>query len=109
MPTYEYECQQCGHHMESFQSIMAKPLKKCPQCGKNKLQRLIGAGAGLIFRGPGFYSTDYRSESYKAAAKAETSSPSPPPAKPEETTPAPAKTEAKSETPSKKSKAQSAA
>ncbi len=71
MPTYEYECQDCGHHMEAFQSITAKPIRKCPACGKNGLQRLIGTGGGLIFKGSGFYITDYRSESYKAAAKAE--------------------------------------
>lgn len=72
MPTYDYECENCGHHFEQFQSITTKPTKKCPECGKLKLQRLIGSGAGIIFKGSGFYQTDYRSESYKTAAKAET-------------------------------------
>jgi putative FmdB family regulatory protein len=71
MPTYEYECSSCGHHMDAFQSITARPLKKCPECGEPKLQRLIGTGAGIIFKGSGFYQTDYRSEEYKKAAKAE--------------------------------------
>ena len=69
MPTYEYQCKNCDHLFEEFQSITAKPLKKCPECKKMKLQRLIGGGAGLIFKGSGFYITDYRSDSYKAAAK----------------------------------------
>jgi putative FmdB family regulatory protein len=72
MPTYEYECGACGHHLEMFQSITAEPIRKCPKCRRNTLQRLIGAGAGIIFKGSGFYCTDYRSEGYKAAAKAET-------------------------------------
>ena len=72
MPTYEYECENCGHQFEQFQSITARPLKKCPECGKMKLQRLIGAGAGIIFKGSGFYQTDYRSESYKEAKKNDT-------------------------------------
>lgn len=74
MPTYEYECQGCGHQFEVFQSMTAKSLKKCPECSKMKLQRLIGGGAGLIFKGSGFYSTDYRSDSYKAGAKADSGS-----------------------------------
>ena len=69
MPTYEYECGNCGHTFEEFQSITAKPLKKCRRCGTFRLQRLIGAGAGIIFKGNGFYQTDYRSESYKKEAK----------------------------------------
>lgn len=71
MPTYEYRCDACGHELEEFQSMSAKPLKKCPDCGKNKLTRLIGTGAGIIFKGSGFYETDYRSEGYKKDAKAE--------------------------------------
>ncbi len=71
MPTYEYACARCGCRFEEFQSITAKPLKKCPQCGEPALQRLIGTGAGIIFRGSGFYQTDYRSESYRKAAAAE--------------------------------------
>lgn len=71
MPTYDYECSECGHVWELFQGITAKPIRKCPSCGKLKAKRLIGTGAGIIFRGSGFYETDYRSESYKQAAKAD--------------------------------------
>lgn len=69
MPTYEYECGACGHRFEKFQLITARPVRKCPKCGRNSVRRLIGAGAGVIFRGSGFYQTDYRSESYKKAAE----------------------------------------
>jgi len=71
MPTYDYECQECGHEFEQFQNITAKSLRKCPECGKLALKRLIGTGAGIIFKGSGFYETDYRSESYKKAAQKE--------------------------------------
>ncbi|HVX86113.1 MAG TPA: zinc ribbon domain-containing protein [Phycisphaerae bacterium] len=71
MPTYEYACEACGHQFEEFQSIKAKPIEVCPKCGKKKVKRLISGGAGFLFKGPGFYTTDYRSESYKTAAKAE--------------------------------------
>lgn len=71
MPTYEYECSLCGHQFELFQSITAKPVRTCPKCAKPKVKRLIGAGASIIFKGSGFYQTDYRSEGYKKAAKAE--------------------------------------
>lgn len=71
MPTYDYRCDHCNHEFEQFQSISASPLRKCPECGKMKLKRLIGTGAGVIFKGSGFYETDYRSESYKKAAEAE--------------------------------------
>ena len=89
MPTYDYQCSACDHRFERFQSITAAPLKVCPQCGKAKVKRLIGAGAGLIFKGSGFYITDYRSESYKSAAKADSAAPSAPAAnsKPAETKP----------------------
>lgn len=60
MPTYQYECDACGHEFETLQTMLDKKLKKCPQCGQNKLQRLIGAGSGLIFKGSGFYETDYK-------------------------------------------------
>ena len=69
MPTYEYECDGCGERFEKFQSITAAPVRKCPLCGKRKVRRLIGAGAAVIFKGSGFYQTDYRSESYKKAAE----------------------------------------
>jgi putative FmdB family regulatory protein len=74
MPTYDYLCEACNHEFELFQSIKAEPEKKCPECGKNKLRRLIGPGAALVFKGSGFYKTDYRSESYKKAAAADKSS-----------------------------------
>ena len=75
MPTYEYECQKCGHQFEKFQSITAEPLKACPQKGcRGKVKRLISAGGGLLFKGSGFYITDYRSEGYKKSAKAEADS-----------------------------------
>ncbi len=65
MPTYEYACTQCGHACESFQSMKDAPLKKCPKCGKLALKRLVGGGAGLIFKGTGFYITDYKNKSSK--------------------------------------------
>lgn len=71
MPTYEYKCDACGEQFERFQSITAAPVEKCPACRKKKVRRLISTGAGLIFKGSGFYITDYRSESYKSAAKAD--------------------------------------
>ena len=70
MPTYEYECQSCGERMDFFQSITAGPKRKCPSCGALKLKRLISAGAGLLFKGSGFYTTDYRSSSYQAGERA---------------------------------------
>jgi len=73
MPTYGYVCVQCGHEFDEFHSITAKPLRKCPQCGKSALKRLIGTGAGIIFKGSGFYCTDYRGDSYKKAAGSESS------------------------------------
>ena len=73
MPTYEYVCGACEHAFEEFQSITAKPLRKCPDCAKLKLRRLIGTGAGFIFKGSGFYETDYRSDGYKKDQKADTS------------------------------------
>jgi putative FmdB family regulatory protein len=71
MPTYDYRCEACGHAFEEFQSITADPLKTCPECSKDQLRRLIGTGAGIIFKGSGFYETDYRSKEYKDKAKAE--------------------------------------
>ena len=71
MPTYEYRCDECDHEWEEFQSITAKPTKKCPDCKKNKAKRIISAGGGILFKGSGFYQTDYRSESYKKGASAD--------------------------------------
>jgi putative FmdB family regulatory protein len=72
MPTYEYQCDACDHAFEEFQYMSEEPLTKCPQCGKKKLRRLFGSGSAVLFKGSGFYETDYRSESYKTAAKADT-------------------------------------
>lgn len=74
MPTYDYECGACGHEMELFQGINDPVKKKCPECGKLKLKRLFGSGAAIVFKGSGFYQTDYRSEGYKKAAKADSKS-----------------------------------
>lgn len=74
MPTYEYECQRCGVAFERFQSMNDEPLKRCPDC-RGKVKRLIGGGAGFLFKGSGFYETDYRSSEYQAAAKEETATP----------------------------------
>jgi putative FmdB family regulatory protein len=71
MPTYEYHCDACAHNFDEFQSMSEAPLKKCPECGKAKLRRVFGTGAAILFKGSGFYQTDYRSESYKSAAKAD--------------------------------------
>jgi len=71
VPTYEYQCDACEHNFDEFQSMTEEPLKKCPKCGKKKLRRLLGTGAAIIFKGSGFYQTDYRSESYKSAAKSD--------------------------------------
>ena len=72
MPTYEYECPKCGHEFEEFQSITAEHRKSCPRKGcRGRVRRLISAGGGLLFKGSGFYITDYRSEGYQKAAKAD--------------------------------------
>lgn len=68
MPTYDYECEACGYKFELFQSITEGVKKKCPKCKKLKLRRLFGTGAAIVFKGSGFYETDYRSESYKKGA-----------------------------------------
>src|SRR5690348_933331 len=87
MPTYEYTCEKCGKNFDAFQSMRDEPFKVCPKelCrlpkwGKGKVKRLLGTGAGLIFKGSGFYITDYRSESYKNAAKKESATGSDKPA-----------------------------
>jgi putative FmdB family regulatory protein len=71
MPTYDYVCDGCGHTFELFQSMTDSVKKTCPKCGKKKLRRLIGAGGAIVFKGSGFYKTDYRSESYKKGAAAD--------------------------------------
>jgi len=76
MPTYEYECEKCGHRFEVFQSMTEEPKKRCPKC-RSKVRRLIGTGAGMIFKGSGFYVTDYRSDSYKQEKKKESGDSSP--------------------------------
>lgn len=88
MPTYDYRCNACGHAFELFQSMTAKHEKKCPKCGKNALERLIGTGAAVLFKGSGFYQTDYRSEGYKKSAEAD---------KPASETKSDSKTEGKTE------------
>ena len=74
MPTYDYVCDACDHEFELFQSITEPVKRKCPECGKNKLRRLIGTGAAIMFKGSGFYKTDYRSDTYKKHAEADKSS-----------------------------------
>src|SRR5579864_593843 len=97
MPTYEYQCQKCGHEFEAFQSISAEPLKNCPKelCaqkkwGRGRVTKKISGGAGLLFKGSGFYITDYRSQKYKDAAKKEST-----PAADTKSDSKPAKTESK--------------
>jgi putative FmdB family regulatory protein len=71
MPTYDYECSACSHTFEVFQGINDPVKRKCPDCGRNTLKRLFGTGAAIVFKGSGFYQTDYRSEGYKKAAEAD--------------------------------------
>ena len=71
MPTYEYICRSCKHEFEVFQSMLDAAKRKCPACGKNALERKIGIGAAVLFKGSGFYQTDYRTESYKKGAEAD--------------------------------------
>ena len=99
MPTYEYVCKKCGHEFEAFRSISAEPLQTCPKelCarkkwGRGRVTKKISGGAGLLFKGSGFYITDYRSEKYKDAAKKETASSTPAKETKKETKPAPAAT-----------------
>jgi len=98
MPTYEYVCQKCGHEFEKFQPIAEKPLTVCPrdlcarkEWGRGKVKKKISAGAGLIFKGSGFYITDYRSDKYKEAAKKDSAAAKPAESKPASTESKPAK------------------
>jgi putative FmdB family regulatory protein len=100
MPTYEYVCEKCGHEFEAFQSISAAPLKNCPadvcaqkKWGRGRVKKQISSGAGLLFKGSGFYITDYRSENYKKSAKSAADGNKP--AAAAESKPAPAKVEKK--------------
>jgi putative FmdB family regulatory protein len=105
MPTYDYKCDGCGHAFEEMQSFTAEILKTCPKCGKDTLRRLFGTGAAILFKGGGFYETDYRSEGYKKAEKADSTGGKPAestPATPS-TTPATGSTPAKSDGPAKSS------
>ena len=88
MPHYDYVCTACGHEFEVFQSMTEATKRKCPECGRLKLQRKIGTGAGVLFKGSGFYETDYRSESYKRGAKESTE---PKPSEPAKSAEKPAK------------------
>jgi putative FmdB family regulatory protein len=95
MPTYEYLCEKCGHEFEAFQSISAGPLRTCPKdiCpkktwGRGRVKKKISGGAGLLFKGSGFYITDYRSQKYKDAAKKESAAPAKPAATESKSTPA---------------------
>lgn len=92
MPTYDYRCNVCDHEFELFQSMSDKVKRTCPACGKKSLERLIGTGAALLFKGSGFYETDYRSESYTKAQKAD---------KPDSDTKSDSKSESKSKTDAK--------
>lgn len=78
MPTYDYKCKKCSHLWEEFHSIKAAPSKKCPACGKNAAERQISSGGAILFKGSGFYLTDYRSDNYKKGAAADASSSAPP-------------------------------
>ncbi len=111
MPTYDYECDACGHKFELFQSFSAPVEKKCPDCGKPKLRRLFGTGAAVVFKGSGFYQTDYRSDSYKKAAekdkpaaesKSESKSESKPEAKSSDAKPSPDSSKSEKKKPRKK-------
>ena len=74
MPTYDYVCGACGHAFEHFQSMTSRRLRKCPSCGKPKLERLVGSGAGVIFKGSGFYETDYKRSGQKPPSEKSASS-----------------------------------
>jgi putative FmdB family regulatory protein len=104
MPTYDYKCQACGHAFEELQSFSAPVLTRCPACKKDKLERLFGGGGAIIFKGSGFYETDYRKDSYKDAAKKDEAAAKPAEAKSETKADAPAATESKPAAKPKKGK-----
>src|SRR5213595_474378 len=113
MPTYEYACQKCGQNFDAFQSMRDEPLRECPKelCrlpkwGHGKVKRLLGTGAGLIFKGSGFYTTDYRSDSYKEAAKKESPSKKPDSAEKSAASKEPAKTPSQTQTKTPENKPQ---
>lgn len=89
MPTYEYACSACGHAFERMQDFSAAPVRTCPRCGKRRVKRLISSGGGLIFKGSGFYITDYRSAGYKEKAKTDAEAAKPKPEKKAESKPEP--------------------
>ena len=94
MPTYDYKCRGCDNRWEEFQRITAEPTETCPACGKKKAERVIGAGAGILFKGTGFYETDYRSDNYKKGADADKKASEPKKEKSEKTPkPKPAKSD----------------
>jgi putative FmdB family regulatory protein len=95
MPTYDYRCDACQHEFERFQSIKAAPVRSCPGCGKRRVRRLIGRGGAVLFKGGGFYETDYRSESYKKAAEKDKPSESKTDANPDKKPDSKPKTDAK--------------
>jgi putative FmdB family regulatory protein len=99
MPTYDYICDDCGHEFEAYESIKADPQTVCPGCAKPRLRRKIGPGAAILFKGSGFYQTDYRSDSYKKSAAAD----KPAESKPAESSTTTPKPETKSSTPSSSS------
>jgi putative FmdB family regulatory protein len=94
MPTYDYVCDQCQHEFEAFESIKADPQTVCPECTQPRLRRKIGAGAAILFKGSGFYQTDYRSESYKKRAEADKPADSSSPKESTTSTSSPAKSDA---------------
>lgn len=84
MPSYDYECKECGHSFEEFQSMKADPLVDCPSCGKPALKRLMAGGAGMIFKGSGFYLTDYKKTGSSSSSSSSSSSTSSGPDKPKD-------------------------
>jgi putative FmdB family regulatory protein len=101
MPTYDYRCDACGHTFEEMQSFSAPVLTTCPECKKETLRRLFGTGAAILFKGSGFYETDYRSESYKSGAKQESEATKPADASKTESSGATKTDAAKPDTPAK--------